>query len=102
MGNMDTRNRILSVEFHGMYVKEAIMKLIEIVMPILPVQREVVIIMGKGNHSENCNSKLRDSLVAYIEQTDDFKRKHIRYEINPSNTGELIVKAQNNSRLTDC
>jgi hypothetical protein len=101
MGNMDARNGRLSVDFHGLYVKEAITKFIEIVMPILPVQREVVIITGKGNHSKNGKSKLRDGLVAHIKHSDEFKRKQIRYAINPSNTGELIVKSQKSSRLID-
>jgi hypothetical protein len=93
MGNMDANNGNLSIDFHGLYVKEAIVKFGEIVLPILPVQREVVIITGKGNHSRNRKSKLQDGLIAHIRQTDEFKREKMEYNVNPSNSGQLIVRS---------
>jgi hypothetical protein len=99
MGNMDANNGHLSIDFHGLYVKEAIVKFEEIVMPILPVQREVVIITGKGNHSRNGKSKLRDGLVAHIRRTDEFKRKEMECEVNPSNRGQLIVRSIHRAAL---
>ena len=81
-----------SVDFHGLYVAEAVSKFHEIILPVLPVQRQVAIITGRGRHSQNGTSALRAALQSCIEQTPEFRQGKMMHEVDRKNPGRLWVR----------
>jgi hypothetical protein len=92
---------LLSIDLHGLYVKEAIAKFYDIVLPILPVHRTMQLITGRGIHSRRSNrhhrhattqtmkATLRDKLLIHLRQS--FREDKVRSTIDPRNAGALLV-----------
>uniref|UniRef100_A0A7S0C1X0 Smr domain-containing protein n=2 Tax=Proboscia inermis TaxID=420281 RepID=A0A7S0C1X0_9STRA len=90
MGKIN-ENGNLYVDFHGLYLKEAILKFNEVVLPILPVQEKIIVITGRGLHNKNGRSVLRDGLLAHINTKSTSKIGCIQCKIDPRNQGALNV-----------
>lgn len=95
----------LYIDFHGLYVKEAIERFHETVLPVLPVQKIVQIIVGQGKHSHNTGAALKFGLLRYLQnkvsiavQRDD-GLQNIHCEVDPRNHGVLIVRWQDRTVL---
>jgi len=84
-------NRI-TIDFHGLHLGEAIEKLRDMVIPILPVQKEVWVITGRGKHSKQQRSTLKLGLMHYIEHMEKPKKGWIQHMKHLSNPGIMIVK----------
>lgn len=91
MGQVDGDGQ-LTVDYHGLYVKDATEKYDSMVLPVLPVQRNIAIITGKGRHSVNGRSALRDGLLDHVRQSTEYQEKKIHCQIDPKNEGKLLVK----------
>mmetsp|Transcript_18145 Transcript_18145/g.39620 ORF Transcript_18145/g.39620 Transcript_18145/m.39620 type:complete len:401 (-) Transcript_18145:1198-2400(-) len=91
MGKEDPDGRLV-IDFHGLYVKDAKEKYEEMVLPVLPVQRDVAIITGKGRHSYNGRSALRDGLLGHIQNSAECREGKVRCSVDPRNGGRLIIK----------
>ena len=84
-GNMgisknDNSNSI-SIDFHGLHVKDAKRIFKETVLPVLPVLRHISIITGHGTHNIEKQSTLKESLKKFI--SEELKLKCIEAEDNP-------------------
>lgn len=90
---------VLTVDFHGLFLSEAIEKYKGVIVPVLPCQRRVSIITGRGKHSRRASkpgmkvkSSLRDGLLSYIRNTGS--RVHV--QIDPKNEGVLLLRCEDN------
>ena len=90
MGFYNAENDEVTVDFHGLYLRDAIEKYRDIVLPTLPVQSKFAIITGKGKHSESGKSVLRDGLIDYIRRSAE--AKSIDCEIDPKNSGRVLLR----------
>ena len=75
-----------TIDFHGLHADEARLKFDELVTPVLPVLREIVIITGRGVHSAGGVGVLRDVLTTYAP-THGFA-----CEVVEGNSGALRVR----------
>lgn len=91
MGRVDADGRVC-IDFHGLYVKDAVKKYEEMVLPILPVQMECAIVTGQGKHSGNGKSALRDGLMQYIHRSDQVRQGQIQCRVDTTNQGRLLVR----------
>ena len=90
MGRVGADGR-LTVDYHGLYVKDAIEAYETMVLPVLPVQTRVAIITGKGLHSKGGKSTLRDGLMEHIRRSAQCQEKKIECRVCPKNEGILLV-----------
>ena len=90
MGRVGADGR-LTVDYHGLYVKDAIDAYETMVVPVLPVQTRVAVITGKGLHSKGGRSTLRDGLMEHIRRPAQYQEKTIECRICPKNDGILLV-----------
>ena len=90
MGRVGADGR-LTVDYHGLYVKDAIDAYEAMVVPVLPVQTRVAIITGKGLHSKGGRSTLRDGLMEHIRRSALYQEKMIECRVCPKNEGILLV-----------
>ena len=90
MGRVGTDGR-LTVDYHGLYVRDAIDAYETMVVPVLPVQTRVAIITGKGLHSKGGRSALRDGLMEHIRRSAQYQEKKIECRVCPKNEGRLLV-----------
>lgn len=92
-GNMGLDDgQTLSIDFHGLYIKEAIQRYQEMVLPILPVQKSINLIVGKGWHSKGKRGVLATGLVEHICRSVEFTGKKVDYCINPHNHGVVHLQ----------
>ena len=89
MGRVGADGR-LTVDYHGLYKRDAIAAYEEMVLPILPAQTRVAIITGKGRHSDG-KSALRDGLMEHIRQSAQYRERKIQCRVDPKNGGILLV-----------
>jgi hypothetical protein len=75
-----TTSRI-NIDLHGQYVEDAKILFDEKVMPVLPVQKLVGVVTGRGKHSKTAKgqSKLRTGLVDHIRRMEDYRNGRMRY-----------------------
>jgi len=85
-GSMGSDAGELVVDFHSLYVKEALAKFVELVHPVLPVQKRIVVITGRGRHSLKGKSILRDALMAHVDTLPD-----VTHRPYPGNSGKLLL-----------
>jgi len=90
MGRVGADGR-LTVDYHGLYKRDAIAAYEEMVLPILPAQTRVAIITGKGRHSKDGKSALRDGLMEHIRQSAQYRERKIQCRVDPKNGGILLV-----------
>ena len=90
MGRVGADGR-LTVDYHGLYVRDAIDAYETMVVPVLPVQTRVAIITGKGLHSKGGRSALRDGLMEHIRRSAQYQEKKIECRVCPKNEGRLLV-----------
>eukprot|EP00547_Thalassionema_nitzschioides_P005699 CAMPEP_0194217802 /NCGR_PEP_ID=MMETSP0156-20130528/22281_1 /TAXON_ID=33649 /ORGANISM="Thalassionema nitzschioides, Strain L26-B" /LENGTH=294 /DNA_ID=CAMNT_0038946939 /DNA_START=112 /DNA_END=993 /DNA_ORIENTATION=- len=86
----DMNNGKLVVDFHGLRVKEAIDKFEEMIIPVLPVQKEVYVVTGRGKHSKTGKSVLKLGLIDHIREKYKNGQGSIKWENHPSNPGMII------------
>jgi len=91
MGKVDAHGR-LCIDFHGLYVRDAIEKYKDMVLPILPVQMECAIITGRGKHALNGRSVLRDGLIEHIHHSVEARSGKIKSEIDKRNKGIIVLR----------
>eukprot|EP00797_Seminavis_robusta_P005599 Sro136_g064270.2 (368) ;mRNA; r:101763-102866 len=85
--SLEGGSSLIPVDYHGMHVGEMLSKFQELVKPILPVVKEVMIITGRGLHSANNEGKLKKALIRHIDNKED----DIRWERVEENPGALKV-----------
>ena len=90
MGRVGADGR-LTVDYHGLYKRDAIAAYEEMVLPILPAQTRVAIITGKGRHSKDGKGALRDGLMEHIRQSAQYRERKIQCRVDPKNGGVLLV-----------
>ena len=90
MGRVGADGR-LTVDYHGLYLKDAIDAYETMVVPVLPVQTRVAVITGKGRHSKGGRSTLRDGLMEHIRRSAQYQEKKIECRVCPRNEGILLV-----------
>ena len=75
-----TTSRI-NIDLHGQYVEDAKILFDEKVMPVLPVQKRIGVVTGRGKHSKTAKgqSKLRTGLVDHIRRMEDYRSGRMRY-----------------------
>ena len=81
----ETRSSLVHVDFHGLHVGEAKERVDEFVMPILPALKKMIVITGRGVHSEAGGSVLKQALVKY------FAELNVKCEEVRKNKGALLV-----------
>jgi len=92
MGRCDDNGQI-QLDFHGLHVKEAKSMYDDIVDPILPIIERLIIITGRGVHSDKKRATLRHALQKYI------KGKDCLCEICENNPGALRVSCNTKPRI---
>mmetsp|Transcript_16027 Transcript_16027/g.24254 ORF Transcript_16027/g.24254 Transcript_16027/m.24254 type:complete len:306 (+) Transcript_16027:57-974(+) len=79
----------LVVDFHGLRVKEAISQFDEMIMPVLPVQKEIHVVTGRGKHSKTGKSTIKMGLIEHAKQKCH-RQGSIKCRQHPSNPGMII------------
>jgi len=79
-GDINDGSRI-NIDLHGQYVEDAKILFDEKVMPVLPVQKRVGVVTGRGKHSRTAKgqSKLRTGLVDHIRRLEEYRNGRMRY-----------------------
>ena len=78
---------VIQIDFHGLHVNEMYEKFDGQVKPILPVVGKIMVITGRGLHSADGESKLKKSLIKYIDK----REPDIRWERITANPGALNI-----------
>jgi DNA-nicking Smr family endonuclease len=65
---VENKENDLELDFHGLHVNEAKKIFEELVPPILPVLRKVVLVTGRGAHSGSGTSVLKQELKKFVTQ----------------------------------
>jgi len=73
------------VDFHGLYVYEAKEMFTDFILPFLDDAKRIMIITGRGKHSKNGKSILKESIETY------FTSINIRYENVRNNSGAIYI-----------
>ena len=73
------------VDLHGLHLKEAKVKLNELILPMLKDLKKITLITGHGVHSQSGDSILKKSLSSFL------KDKKIRFKDDPANKGALCI-----------
>jgi DNA-nicking Smr family endonuclease len=85
-------DRYLSIDLHCMYADEAREKLYMLVVPVLPVMKKMLIITGKGSHSEESVGVLRGVVIRFVESVRNREGKRcMEWEAISDNEGALWV-----------
>lgn len=58
----------LSIDFHGMNVKKALVKLEVVLTEYSPVRQRLYLIVGQGKHSSAIFSPLRQAIEKFLEE----------------------------------
>ena len=58
----------IQLDFHGLKVREAKQKVNELVVPVLPVVRSMVLITGRGRHSASGGSALKPAIEKVLDE----------------------------------
>ena len=94
MGMEDCEGRA-QVDFHGLYLREAIQRYEDTVLPVLPVQRQCAIITGRGAHSGKKGGVLREGLMEHIRSSVEFREGKLKCG-SDSCQGRLLIRYTNN------
>ncbi|CUA71956.1 hypothetical protein RSOLAG22IIIB_09970 [Rhizoctonia solani] len=75
------------LDLHGLYVKEAIERTEYAIRAAQKRgQRELLLIVGRGSHSEGQTARLKPAITQFIIDL------HLNYSIDPGNDGVLLVQ----------
>lgn len=85
MGSQTEENSSVFVDFHGLYVQEAIEKCADFVLPMLPVLKKIVLITGYGLHSKNGEANLKEALIKFLKSVNVNCKEH------PKNKGAICI-----------
>lgn len=87
-------NGVVTIDFHGLYIQEAIHQFHAIVLPVLPVQTCMRLIVGKGKHTQDKKAKKRGPLkVALLEYIrHQLGNPHVHVRVDSKNGGVLVVR----------
>ncbi|CAF0869016.1 unnamed protein product [Brachionus calyciflorus] len=85
MGNVINDKLSIQVDLHGLFVKEAIGKVEEFVLPLLDVLKEIMLITGRGSHNKTGQANLKNGLKQY------FNSKNIKYKDVERNEGAIFI-----------
>jgi len=90
-GSMGTENLSgeIEVDFHALHVKEAEEIFDKQVLPFLQAAKKVLLVVGRGNHSEGNVAKLKPALRRYIDRHDH--RRFMKHNSVPGNDGVIRV-----------
>jgi len=81
IGNED----MAQIDLHGLYINEAIEKIEEYVLPILPTLKKVIVITGHGAHNATGEAVLKEALIDY------FKTNKIKHGEVKENRGAIYI-----------
>ena len=89
MGAEEVRggSSVITVDYHGLHVNEMRRKFKEHVIPILPVVKVVMVIVGRGLHSAGKEGKLKKALFKLIGKYEE----DIKWQRVNRNEGALYV-----------
>ncbi len=87
MGVQDIDTGEIEIDFHALHVNEARDRFKERVLPILPAVESILLVVGRGNHSEGGIAKLKPALKKLVE--DHSKTRYSRVEGN-----EGVIRVQ--------
>ena len=92
IGKMGHENEFgeVEVDFHALHVDEAKKQFDQIVLPVLEALGSVLLIVGRGNHSEGHISKLKPALRRHIQ--NHRKKRSMCHEQVEGNDGAIRVK----------
>lgn len=92
IGKMGHENEFgeVEVDFHALHVDEAKKQFDQRVLPVLEALGSVLLIVGRGNHSEGHISKLKSALRRHIQ--NHRKKKSMCHEQVEGNDGAIRVK----------
>ena len=79
---------IMSIDLHGLHVHEAKTILRDYVLPVLPVVKKIYLITGRGKHSKDGKSVLKESVKKFLTEEVELK---LRCEDQIGNEGILFV-----------
>ena len=82
---------VLRVDLHGLHVDEAKEIVNEYVLPVLDVSKQIMIITGRGVHSQNGKSVLKNAIKEY------FTSLSIKWEDVVKNEGAIYVFSKSGS-----
>jgi hypothetical protein len=85
----ESESGVLHIDFHALHVDEAKTKFDEDVMPVLPVVKTVLLIVGRGRNSDGGVAKLKPSIQSHIEQHPQHRK--MRWAAVKGNAGALHV-----------
>ncbi len=89
MNNVEQpKSEIMHIDLHGLHVHEAESILQDYVLPVLPVLKRVYLITGRGKHSKDGKSVLKESVMTFLRE--DVKLA-LRCEEQIGNDGVLFV-----------
>ena len=60
------RKEVFCVDFHGLFVDEAKEVFSEFILPLLDVAKQIMIITGRGMHSQSGKSILKEAILEYL------------------------------------
>jgi len=76
---------VFCVDFHGLFVDEAKGIFHEFILPLLDVAKQIMIITGRGMHSQNGKSILKEAVIEHLTFLN-IKFKHV-----PNNDGAIFI-----------
>ena len=88
MGGENEQGEV-EVDFHALHVNEARKQFDLRVIPILKAVKTVVLVVGRGSHSEGNKSKLKPALQKHIDTHD--QKAHLQYSGVHGNPGAIRV-----------
>mmetsp|Transcript_320 Transcript_320/g.723 ORF Transcript_320/g.723 Transcript_320/m.723 type:complete len:1098 (-) Transcript_320:219-3512(-) len=78
----------IEIDFHALHVHEAIERFKEQVLPILPAVSSVLLVVGRGSHSDGGMAKLKPALKRHIDNGNS----KMRYSNVEGNAGMMRVR----------
>ena len=60
------RKEVFCVDFHGLFVDEAKEVFSEFILPLLDVAKQIMIITGRGMHSQSGKSILKEAILEHL------------------------------------
>lgn len=83
---------VLRVDLHGLHAEEAKEIVNEYVLPVLDVSKQIMIITGRGVHSQSGKSVLKTAIKEY------FSSLSIKCEDDPKNEGAFYIFSKSESK----
>lgn len=78
-------NGVRALDFHALHVQDVAVMLDDLVMPVLPVLKKLVIITGHGRHNRRGQAPLQERLA------NELKYRRIPFERVHCNPGAFLL-----------